>query len=124
MPGPYVRLICMSDVRITLAVAVVLRVFSDAPTEAQYGYDLMRRMGFPSGKLYPILARLESAGWLTKERESIDPAEAGRPARSMYRITGVGLRQARLELAALHAQFGARPAAGPTASPTPAGGTA
>lgn len=114
----------MREVRITLAVAVVLRVFTDAPTEARYGYELMRCTGYPSGKLYPILARLESAGWLTKERESIDPAEAGRPARTTYRITGAGLQQARLELATLHAQLVARPDAGPLANPTPAGGIA
>lgn len=114
----------MRDVRITLAVATVLRVFIDAPTEARYGYELMRRTGFASGKLYPILARLESAGWLTKERELIDPAEAGRPPRSMYRITGAALQQARLELAALSAQLAARPDKGAAADPVPAGGAA
>jgi hypothetical protein len=42
----------------TLAVAAVLRVFLDDPDAPRYGYELMRRTGFPSGKLYPILARL------------------------------------------------------------------
>lgn len=42
-----------------------------------------------SGSLYPILARLEGAGWLTRGKEVIDPRAARRPARTHYRITGV-----------------------------------
>src|SRR3954469_23697017 len=114
----------MGEVRVTVAVATVLRLFVDDPTEARYGYDLMRQTGFPSGKLYPILARLESAGWLAKEREQVDPGDAGRPARRMYRITGAGLQQARLELAALHARLSPGPGRGPAGSPAPAGGQA
>ena len=101
---PYVRLLYMDDVRITSAVAVVLRQFLNDPDEPRYGYDLMQTTGFPSGKLYPILSRLETAGWLTKEREDIDPVAEGRPARRMYRITGAAIPAARAELAALSAQ--------------------
>lgn len=62
----------------------------------------MRRLGFPSGKLYPILARLEKAGWLRRDHEDVDPAVAGRPARALYRLTSDGVAAARYELAALH----------------------
>src|SRR5580658_702353 len=54
-----------------------------------------------SGKLYPVLARLERAGWLTKELEQVDPAVAGRPARRLYRITEGGVRAGSYQLAAL-----------------------
>lgn len=115
----------MQDVRVTVAVATVLRVFLDEPSESRYGYELMRVTGFASGKLYPILARLERAGWLLKERETIDPAETGRPARRLYRLSAEGVRAARLELAALREQLAAQPGhASPSPRPTPAGGTA
>ncbi|NUR31119.1 MAG: PadR family transcriptional regulator, partial [Catenulispora sp.] len=45
----------MQDPRITLAVATLLRIFLEDPTEPHYGYDLMRLTTYPSGKLYPIL---------------------------------------------------------------------
>ncbi|MEU4162971.1 helix-turn-helix transcriptional regulator [Actinoplanes sp. NPDC026670] len=88
--------------RVTVAVAVVLRAFLDDPAEQRYGYDLMKQTGFGSGKLYPILDRLEKAGWLERSHENADPAVLGRPARVHYRLTGVGTRAATLELAALN----------------------
>jgi PadR family transcriptional regulator, regulatory protein PadR len=95
----------MENVRVTVAVAVVLRAFLDDVARPRYGYELMQLTGFPSGKLYPVLARLERAGWLTKEREHVDPVAAGRPVRRLYRISSDGARAARCELAALSRQL-------------------
>lgn len=89
----------VEDVRITEAVAAVLRVFLDDAAEPRYGYELMRLTGFPSGKLYPLLARLLAAGWLVKQVEQIDPALEGRPARRLYRLTPDGASTARARLA-------------------------
>ncbi|MEY9857877.1 PadR family transcriptional regulator PadR [Catenulispora sp. GAS73] len=111
----------MKDVRVTLAVATVLRIFLQDPVEARYGYDLMQLTGYPSGKLYPILARLEAAGWLSKEVEHVDPATAGRPARRHYRLTGEGLVAARRELVRVNEQVRFQPGANP--APHPAAGT-
>ncbi len=93
------------EVRITVAVARVLREFLADPSEPRYGYELMQLTGFPSGKLYPVLARLERAGWLTKEREDIAPRQAGRPQRCLYRLSPHGAESARYELAALNEQL-------------------
>jgi PadR family transcriptional regulator PadR len=101
----YVRLLLVSEMRLTVAVAKVLRVFLDDVSTTRYGYDLMRQTGFPSGKLYPILARLQRAGWLIREREDIDPAVEGRPVRALYRLSPAGVRAARTELAALAEQL-------------------
>lgn len=106
----------------TLAVAKVLRVFLEDPAEPRYGYELMRLTGFPSGKLYPILARMQSAGWLVKEVEDIDPATAGRPARRLYRLTSSGAEIARIELAELSGQL--RPPPPVTRSARPGGALA
>lgn len=91
----------MEDLRLTLAVAEVLGAFLDDVDRPRYGYDLMAQTGFPSGKLYPVLARLQRAGWLSREPERIDPVVAGRPARVLYRLTPDGQERARLELTAL-----------------------
>ena len=65
----------------------------------------MKRTGMASGSLYPMLAKLESAGWLTRGREDIDPRATGRPARTNYTITGAAVSAARMQLAALSEQF-------------------
>ena len=103
----------MQSVRITVAVATVLRVFIDEVARPRYGYELMQLTGFPSGKLYPILARLERAGWLTKEQELADPAVAGRPVRRLDRLSEAGIRAASHELAVLREQLRA-----PSAQPS------
>jgi PadR family transcriptional regulator PadR len=90
-----------SNIRVTVATAQVLRAFLADPSRPRYGYDLMRETGFPSGKLYPILARLAHAGWLDRKREDVDPAAEGRPARYLYGLTELGTASARHELAVL-----------------------
>jgi PadR family transcriptional regulator, regulatory protein PadR len=89
----------------TITVAAILRIFLDDITQPRYGYELMRATGYPSGKLYPVLARLERAGWLIKEFEDIDPTAEGRPARRLYRLSAEAVPAARSELAALTARL-------------------
>ena len=102
---PAIRSLCKNAtvprVRVTLAVLKVFRIFLEDPALPHHGYELMKLSGFSSGKLYPLLARLQTAGWLTREHEDIDPAEAGRPRRYMYRITPTGINVAVAELSAL-----------------------
>ncbi|MER6633370.1 helix-turn-helix transcriptional regulator [Streptomyces sp. NPDC000987] len=111
----------MPSVRMTVAVATVLRVFLEDVGRPRYGYELMRVTGFPSGKLYPIVARLQAAGWLVKEQEDIDPSVVGRPPRRMYRLSPDGIESARLELAALSERLRPPVDAG-RALPQPQGG--
>ena len=91
----------VDDVRITTAVARVLRQFLECTSAPRYGFDLMHSTGLASGSLYVILARLERSGWLTSEQEEVDPAAIGRPARRLYRLTPDGAVAAHLELARL-----------------------
>jgi PadR family transcriptional regulator PadR len=55
------------------------------------GADLLSSTDLASGRLYPILMRLEEAGWLKSRWEKADPALVGRPRRRLYRITSTGL---------------------------------
>jgi PadR family transcriptional regulator PadR len=100
----------VSSVRVTVAVAQILRAFLADVSQPRYGYDLMKATEFPSGKLYPILARLTAARWLVREDEDIDPAQEGRPRRSTYRLTEQGMATARNELALMSQQIALPPA--------------
>src|SRR5215472_8693751 len=93
------------SVQITPAVAKVLRPFLEDPQARRYGFDLMQRTNMASGSLYPILARLERAGWLIRETDDIDPTREGRPARKYYKISAEGERLARRSLATLSAEL-------------------
>ena len=88
--------------------ALVLTEFLSEPEEWKYGYDISHSTGLKSGTLYPILMRLADRSLLDTAWET---AEAGRPPRHMYRLTGDGLRYARTQAAAEGAQLGnAQPA--------------
>jgi PadR family transcriptional regulator, regulatory protein PadR len=80
--------------RVSHAGLMVLRVFIDNPRRRLYGFDLMQSTGVASGTLYPLLMRFEQQGWLTSSWEGVDPVQAGRPRRRLYRITGAGQRAA------------------------------
>ena len=62
------------------------------------GAEVGRATDLASGTLYPILMRLEEAGWVESRWETEDPHELGRPRRRLYQITGVGSRKARAAL--------------------------
>ena len=82
------------DVRMSFQTMKVLESFLENPTELLAGADVQRRSGLASGTLYPILLRLEAAGWFVSQWESIDPAAVGRPRRRLYRLTPSGLARA------------------------------
>ena len=90
--------------RVTVPVAQVLSAFLSDPGLDRYGLDLMKVTGLPSGTLYPILQRLQQAGWVDARWEAIDPVATGRPARRYYRLTGTGVGAARQALAELRAR--------------------
>ena len=97
-PSPLCRLTSMGkrggDVRMSLQTLKVLEAFLNDPTDELSGADVQKRSGVASGTLYPILLRLESAGWFVSRWEAVDPASVGRPRRRLYRLTPTGLTRA------------------------------
>ncbi|MCW3814199.1 PadR family transcriptional regulator [Micromonospora sp. DR5-3] len=89
--------------RMTIPVAKVLSALLADAEAPRYGLDLMKLTGLPSGTLYPVLHRLQAAGWLAADWEEVDPATAGRPARRYYLLTAEGVHAARQALAELRA---------------------
>jgi PadR family transcriptional regulator PadR len=83
----------------TLATRLVLSALLADPAHQHYGYELLKATRLKSGSLYPILERLERQGWIVGHWESPqDGVIAGRPPRRYYRLTGTGVRNARLAL--------------------------
>jgi len=54
------------------------------------GADISKSTGIPSGTLYPILFRLEKAGWLSSEWEEGEASNLGRPRKRLYKMTALG----------------------------------
>ncbi len=79
-----------SQVRISRNILKVVKMMVEKPLTPFSGADVAREVGIGSGTLYPLLQRLENAGWLKSEWEKLDPSEAGRPRRRYYKLTGRG----------------------------------
>jgi DNA-binding PadR family transcriptional regulator len=90
--------------RKTPALLAVLQVLLDV--DRPYGLEVIERTGLPSGTVYPLLARLESEGWVTSQWEDGDPGARG-PRKRFYEIAVVGAESARAALAA-HAKARSR----------------
>jgi PadR family transcriptional regulator PadR len=89
--------------KMTRTTIAVLQAFMEAgPKHALYGLEIMRSASIMSGTLYPILDRLEDAGWVTAEWEQVDD-DVTRPRRRYYKITAEGS-------SAVHALAKQRPA--------------
>jgi PadR family transcriptional regulator PadR len=81
--------------RITGPILKVLGEFLSRPTSELSGAEISRSTGLASGTLYPILFRLEDAGWVESEWEKVVPTEVKRPRRRLYRMTADGETNAR-----------------------------
>ncbi len=80
--------------RLTVQVLLVLQALLREPGREMYGLELSEETGLLPGTAYPILLRLEDAGWVTSWWEDVDPRSAKRPPRRYYRLTPSGAVQA------------------------------
>jgi PadR family transcriptional regulator, regulatory protein PadR len=108
--------------RITPAILDVLRVLMAPSEESCHGFAIAKDVRRPTGSVYPILARLERAGWVESSWELEQPQD-GRPRRRLYHLTPEGLQEARAALAA-RAAGSARKAPRPGLALRSAGGAA
>jgi DNA-binding PadR family transcriptional regulator len=95
---------------LSLPALQALAVMLEDPTAQYWGLAIAKRIHVPTGTIYPLLHRLEALGWLESALEAQDPADITRPPRRLYRLTPIGVRAARAELAAAHRSLGAAPA--------------
>lgn len=78
--------------RMTFQTVRTLSAFCSKPSKELSGAEFMQSSGLSSGTLYPILMRLDEAGWLESRWENVDPSDVRRPRRRLYRITALGRR--------------------------------
>ncbi|WP_368497465.1 PadR family transcriptional regulator [Herbiconiux sp. A18JL235] len=82
--------------RITPATVDVLSVLLHEPGPV-WGLLLVKATGRPAGSVYPILERLEGAGWATSVWDN--ESERAGPRRRLYELTGEGADAARAAIA-------------------------
>jgi PadR family transcriptional regulator PadR len=92
--------------RITGPTLKVLSTLLASPRDELSGAEIGRAARLPSGTLYPILLRLEDAGWLESRWEAEEPKALGRPRRRFYWVTGLGAQKARAAFRELAPGFG------------------
>lgn len=81
----------------------ILELLLQRPTGHWYGLEICKVTGLPSGTVYPVLSRLEQAGWIVSDWEPLSSYErAGRPARRYYEFSSDGAAKARAMLAAAY----------------------
>jgi PadR family transcriptional regulator, regulatory protein PadR len=97
--------------RMTWQTQAILSALPQDTDNPHYGLEMGKAAGLASGTIYPILARLERAGWVESELEDIDPKVAGRRARRYYRLTAEGKSLAGAEISNTLEQL--RPAPAP-----------
>lgn len=97
----------------TMPTRMLLRVLLDSPRGELHGYELLKRTGLASGTLYPLLLRLEQAGWIASRWEARE-RPGGRPRRRFHRLSPDGAEHARRSLARNPAPVWQRPRAEPT----------
>lgn len=87
--------------RITAATVAVLAALTDS-SEPCWGLALIKASGRPAGSVYPILERLETAGWVSSQWEE-DSSRPG-PRRRYYQLTEEGGSAARTAVAKFNAR--------------------
>jgi PadR family transcriptional regulator PadR len=94
------------DPRMSAQTLKLIGALMATPGHGLSGVEISRETGLASGTVYPILFRLEQAGWLVGQWETDDANALGRPRRRYYRMTGVGATKARAVFRELGAVFG------------------
>jgi DNA-binding PadR family transcriptional regulator len=85
----------MADkIRISGPTLKLLKLLLESPREGRSGAAISKLTKLGSGTMYPLLQRLEIAGWIEGEWETVDPSEVGRPKRRFYKLTRSGQAEA------------------------------
>jgi PadR family transcriptional regulator len=94
--------------RLTSQTLRVLGALMSSSGSEQSGAEICRTTKLATGTLYPILSRLERAGWVESRWEDGDPRVFGRPRRRFYLITALGTKNATAAVNELQAAFAGR----------------
>jgi PadR family transcriptional regulator, regulatory protein PadR len=96
----------LDEPQITTQTLAVLMTLIECPQARLSGAQIARTTKLASGTLYPILMRLEQAGWLESQWEADDPHTLGRPRRRYYQATGLGENRAKAAVRKMRSLIG------------------
>jgi PadR family transcriptional regulator PadR len=91
--------VMVEKIRISGPTLKLLKLLLENPKEGRSGAEISKITKLGSGTMYPLLQRLEIAGWIVGDWEDVDPSEVGRPKRRLYKLTRSGQNAAIKELA-------------------------
>jgi PadR family transcriptional regulator PadR len=94
-----VEIVMAEKIRISGPTLKLLKLLLENPKEGRSGAEISKITKLGSGTMYPLLQRLEIAGWIVGDWEDVDPSEVGRPKRRLYKLTRSGQAAANKELA-------------------------
>lgn len=66
------------------------RIITLLSTGPRHGAELQRASRMMVGTFYPLIMRLETAGYVQSEWETPEPHADGRPRRRIYSLTDLG----------------------------------
>ena len=95
-----------NEPRLTTQTLRVLGALMSCRQAELSGAQIGRTTKLPTGTLYPILLRLDQAGWVNSRWEDGDPHILGRPRRRFYRISALGERRAAEAMHEVQTAFG------------------
>ncbi|MEV7908440.1 PadR family transcriptional regulator, partial [Streptomyces anulatus] len=79
-------------IRLTTTTRLVLDLFlATDPDDPLWGYRITEETDLGPGTVYPLLERLEKAGWITGSWEAGIPED--RPRRRLYSLSGTGRQE-------------------------------
>src|SRR5436305_13854819 len=94
-----------NEPRLSAQTLRVLAALLTSPRDELSGAEIGREAKLASGTLYPILARLEQAGWLQSRWEVEEPTALGRPRRRFYKVTALGAQRTKAAFRELEPSF-------------------
>ena len=109
--------------RITPQTVKVLRALLSDTTKGHWGLEVCELTKLASGTVYPIIARLERAGWVESHWEDPEAHVAeGRPRRRYYQLTPHGAMRAHNAVGNSNVKREAHPVASSVSNPVVGGG--
>jgi DNA-binding PadR family transcriptional regulator len=76
----------------------IMRLFLAQQPKKLACYSIARTLGADQNTIWIALKKLEQHGWLTSEKERVNPEQVGRMPRKLYSMTPVGEKTAMFEL--------------------------
>ncbi|MEV4281474.1 PadR family transcriptional regulator [Actinoplanes xinjiangensis] len=95
--------------RITRSFLDVVEAFLDAGAEELHGYAIIKTTGLGGPTVYKILERMAGMGWITA-RWGEQTEGPSKPRRRYYKLTSIGMQQARELIAERRSEKPARQA--------------